>query len=160
MTNVSDKRKEQNRSNIATFREKMAKETGRKQRTYFTDDEDIANMNEIKKLWNAVGEYSSLVEHRKEQLQKEKEIDNRLKSCSTCPQTVSSYFLKLRELNRKLSEKLYDVPFYQFPSEYVEHIKTINSVQPEIENTNEMDVCFRVLPEINRRIDNLLEKES
>lgn len=63
MTNVSDKRKEQNRSNIATFREKMAKETGRKQRTYFTDDEDIANMNEIKKKVDGVKNQSDAIKY-------------------------------------------------------------------------------------------------
>ena len=63
MTNVSDKRKEQNRSNIATFREKMAKETGRKQRTYFTDDEDLQNMNEIKKKVGSVKNQSDAIKY-------------------------------------------------------------------------------------------------
>ena len=63
VTNVSDKRKEQNRSNTATFREKMAKETGRKQRTYFTDDEDLQNMNEIKKKVDGVKNQSDAIKY-------------------------------------------------------------------------------------------------
>lgn len=63
MSTVSDKRKEQNRTNIAVFREKLAKETGRKQRTYFTDDEDIQNMNEIKKKVEDVKNQSDAIKY-------------------------------------------------------------------------------------------------
>lgn len=63
VSTVSDKRKEQNRNNIAAFREKLAKEIGRKQRTYFTDDEDIENMNEIKKKVEGVKNQSDAIKY-------------------------------------------------------------------------------------------------
>ena len=112
-------------------------------------------MNEFKKIWNAMNEYTDLIARKKEHLQKEHYMDSTLEQCKNCPYIVSDYLLKLRKLNRHLADKLYNVPLYEFPVEYVEQMKIFNSVQPNLENKNEDEIC-KILPHISRQIEDLI----
>lgn len=60
---VSKKRAEQNRTNVKAFRENLAEKTGRKQRTYFTDDEDLENMKAIKAALPEVSNQSDAIKY-------------------------------------------------------------------------------------------------
>lgn len=114
-------------------------------------------MNEIKKFWNAMSEYSSLVERRREYLQKEKELDTRLSACQKCPFMISEYLLKSRQLNRKLSENLYSKSCYEFPVIYMEQMDTLKAIQLDIKDKNDNEICYYILPDMNKKLDELTD---
>jgi len=68
----------------------------------------------------------SLVKIRKEQLDDEKKIDKIITNIkTTCPETLVNYMLKHRELNRVLSNKLYNADFYEYPEIFTDGISVV-----------------------------------
>ena len=68
----------------------------------------------------------SLVKIRKEQLDDEEKIDKIITNIkTTCPETTVNYMLKYRELNRVLSNKLYNADFYEYPEIFTDGINVV-----------------------------------
>jgi hypothetical protein len=97
-----------------------------------------------------------LMDARCKQLQEEAEVDRKLKSnCKACQGSVLQYLWGMRELNRHLSKKLYDAPFYKMPGVYSDNLE----VQDHIQNTlHGKGVTCEAVQEMNEYITNKLQE--
>lgn len=97
--------------------------------------------------------FTSLSERRKEQLQKEEMIDQKLlDNGRQCHQCVHKYIFHMRKLNRTMSEKIYDAPFYDLPTVYKAHMDLVDKYQQPLVDCEPRDVCVMV-DELNKELD-------
>lgn len=89
----------------------------------------------LRKLFNV----QELAQKRIEQLQREREIDKKLKaSYSSCPDLTFLYVMKLRDLNRQLAQETYTVPGVDYPEKAEKNMAIIDSVSPPLDTP---DLC-------------------
>lgn len=78
-----------------------------------------------------------MANRRKHQLDQEEILDARLRhECqSQCPDVLHNYFFNMRQLNRLIFMKLYDAPFYSYPSVTAKQIKVMDNIQISLFNS-------------------------
>lgn len=87
-------------------------------------------------------------ETRHKQLQEEKKIDDKLKSCEC--EVVKEYLFAYREMNRQMSDTLYQASILDTPHIFVEHIDKIEDHFNKINNMK--DIC-KELPELVKEMN-------
>lgn len=97
--------------------------------------------------------FTSLSERRKEQLDREELVDRKLsqtgRQCTTC---VHKYVFHMRQLNRTMSKKIYDAPFYDLPAVYKTHMDLVDKYQEPLVTCEPKEVCIMV-DELNKELD-------
>jgi len=89
------------------------------------------------------------MDHRHEQLKKEKIIDEKLKNCSC--HNVTEYLLAYREMNRRMEDDMYKTSMYDKPSVLVKQLEKIEEHFMNMETSK--NIC-KELPNITNDIKN------
>ena len=91
-------------------------------------------------------DYSRLMKCSKDrymQLQEEKKIDDKLKTCEC--EIVRDYLFAYREMNRRMSDALYNTSIFNTPRIFMKHMEKIDNHFNKLNQMN--DIC-KGLPDI------------
>jgi len=85
---------------------------------------------------------SQLGQQRQIQLEKERTIDHLLQEKrDECPQKIIEYFSRIRSLHRHMTERLYEAPFYEYPSRMKEYMLIIDKLQNPLLKKARPNIC-------------------
>jgi len=92
----------------------------------------------------------SFKKKRMQQLEKEKEIDEKLaKAHPKCPDHVYMYLMHMRKLNRDNSERIYKASFFSIPNEMEFAYDTVEKIQQKFySDITAQFLCEKSLPDI------------